>query len=133
MFPPGALMSSASCGHSDGPVPYAGMHARLGHVACCTATYGTRLLHQKAHHRLLGGQLQRLHHAHKLVHVAAHRGWVVQAQLQLLVGAHHKDSTAGQGQALVAGCGGVQHPVPDGTPVAQDVILLAEVGAGSAC
>jgi len=66
----------------------------------------------RAYNRVLGRQLKCINTSHNLIHVASHRGRVVQGQLELLVRADDEDCSDSQRQVIAVLVSRVQHAIP---------------------
>ena len=66
----------------------------------------------KAYNGVLGRQLECINASHNLIHVASHRGRVVQGQLELLVRTDDEDCSDGQRQVIAVFVSRVQHAIP---------------------
>ncbi len=66
----------------------------------------------RAYNGVLGRQLECVNASHNLIHVASHRGRVIQRQLKLLVRADDEDCSDGQRQVIAVLVPRVQHAIP---------------------
>ncbi len=66
----------------------------------------------RAYNGVLGRQLECINASHNLIHVASHRGRVVQGQLELFVRADDEDRSDGQRQVVAVLVSRVQHAIP---------------------